>query len=281
MQSLLAFARAGRRTAVVRARAVAPLRLLTPNNHGSAAWAYTTSLGGGLVGGDEVALRIEVGAGARALVSSMGDTRVYRSPRTSSSLLEAEVAEGGFLALLPDPTAPFAGARFEQRTRVRLGEGASLAFADLLTAGRAARDGPWALGRFHASTEIACEGRILVREAMLLDPLHGALADRLGGAGCLGTLWLVGPALAALAGAARASIDAAPPATSTDAAPLAAAIGSASAEAAPVLQSCSALEGGLVVRLAARTAQAALAAVRAHLAGLPALLGDDPFARRA
>ena len=67
------------------AYAESPLRLLTPRNHGSSAWAYTSTLGGGFVDGDRVRLRIAVGEGARAFVSTQGPTRIYRSPRGCES----------------------------------------------------------------------------------------------------------------------------------------------------------------------------------------------------
>src|SRR3982750_4700096 len=89
-QGRLAFERAGARTVVRTAYAESPLRLLTPRNHGRAAWAYTSTLGGGFVDGDRVRLRIAVGAGAQAFVSSQGATRIYRSPRGCESELRAE-----------------------------------------------------------------------------------------------------------------------------------------------------------------------------------------------
>jgi len=51
---------------------------------------------------------------------------------------------------------------------------------------------------------------------------------------------------------------------------------------APVLESASALAGGgLVVRLAAESVEELVRSLRSRLAGIPALLGDDPWARRA
>src|SRR5207245_10808543 len=56
VQGHLAFERAGTATALRRAYAESPLRLLTPRNHGNAAWVYTSTLGGGLLDGDGVRL---------------------------------------------------------------------------------------------------------------------------------------------------------------------------------------------------------------------------------
>ena len=55
---LLDVVRVDRRSVVRRAYATSPLRLLTPKNHGSAAWVYASSYGGGLVGGDDLRLTV-------------------------------------------------------------------------------------------------------------------------------------------------------------------------------------------------------------------------------
>jgi len=106
------------------AYATSPLRVLTPRNHGRAAWAYTSTLGGGMVDGDAIRLRVEVAPGAAAVLASQGQNRVYRSVHGCRSELAAEVGEGAFLALLPDPTVCFAGASYRQKTELRLAAGA-------------------------------------------------------------------------------------------------------------------------------------------------------------
>src|SRR5258706_16480554 len=83
------------RSVVSRAYATSPLRLLTPANHGHAAWIYTSSHGGGLVDGDRLVMDIDVGAGAAAFVSTQASTKVYRSAQGTSAALHARVGPGG------------------------------------------------------------------------------------------------------------------------------------------------------------------------------------------
>src|SRR5215217_2370847 len=94
----LAFERVGARTVVRTALAHSPLRLLTPRNHGHAAWVYTSSLGGGLVDGDHLSLQVDVAPGATAWLSSQGANRVYRSPSGCRSDVSARVGEDALLA---------------------------------------------------------------------------------------------------------------------------------------------------------------------------------------
>ncbi len=249
----LAFRQAGTGTAVETAYAESPLRFLTPRNHGTAAWAYTSTLGGGLVDGDRLELDIAVGPGARAFVSSQGPTRVFRSSGGCASRTAARVAEDGALVLAPDPTACFAGARYTQVTEVNLAPGASLALWEVLSAGRER----WGF------TSCSSTLRVLpyLDETWLLDPAHGALEERMGRFGAIGTLLLVGPLFAETAGGVRAEVDAAP-----------------ASPGAPWVESASPLrDGALVLRVASLSVQQLVHRLRHHLATLPSLLGDDPW----
>ena len=261
----LSFERAGARTVVRDALATSPLRLLTPKNHGAGAWAFTSTLGGGLVDGDSIRLEVELGPGARALVGSQGANRVYRSPRGCSSVVSAKVAEGGLLVLAPDPTACFAGATFRQQTAIDLAQGGSLALMDVVTAGRTARGERWAFARYASSLSLRMAGRAVLDETWLLDPAHGPLADRLGRFEALATVLLAGPLLAGARASAKERIDAGPVRR-----------GARLVEAASPLG-----DEALLIRLAATSAEEAVHAARAHLASVPALLGDDPWGRRA
>ena len=249
----LAFRQAGTGTAVETAYAESPLRFLTPRNHGTAAWAYTSTLGGGLVNGDRLALDIAVGPGARAFVSSQGPTRVFRSAAGCTSTTLARVHEGGMLVLAPDPTACFAGARYTQTTEVTLAPGASLALWDVLSAGRER----WGFTRCSSTLRLLP----VIDETWLLDPAHGAIDERMGRFGAIGTLLLVGPLFVPTADSIRSEVDAGP-----------------ATPGAPLVESASPLrDGALVLRLGALSVQQLVRRLRHHLATLPSLLGDDPW----
>jgi len=143
-EARLSFCRVGTSTVIDSAFATSPLRVLTPRNHGRGAWAYTSTLGGGLVDGDAIRLQVKVGPGATAALFSQGQNRVYRSPGGCRSDLIADVEEEGFFALLPDPTVCFAGASYQQSTELRLAPGAAAIAVDVLAAGRSARGERWA-----------------------------------------------------------------------------------------------------------------------------------------
>jgi urease accessory protein len=261
----LGFERVGNRTVVRTALAHSPLRLLTPRNHGHAAWVYTSSLGGGLVDGDHLSVELDVAEGAAALLSSQGANRVYRSPRGCRSELSARVAPGALLALVPDPTMCFAGARYTQHQDVQLAPGASLVLMDVVTAGRSANGERWAFTHYTSSLRVHREGRALLDERWLLDPTHGALPERLGRFDALCTVLLVGPALDSAREALAGHVGALP----------------VTPRSGLVCSASRLGPDGLVLRGAATSAEALLRTTREWLSFLPALLGDDPWARRA
>jgi len=260
----LAFERSGPRTVVRTALAHSPLRLLTPRNHGHAAWAYTSTLGGGLVDGDHVALEVDAGPGATALVASQGANRVYRSPRGCRSDLVARVDEGALLAVVPDPTACFTGARYAQTLDVRLSPGASLVLADTVTSGRGASGERWAFSHYTSTLRVQVGGHALVDERWLLDPAHGPLPERLGRFNALGSVLLVGPAVASAREALFARLTALP----------------LTSRAGLVLSASPLGLGGLLLRAAGASVEQVQHTTREWLSFLPALLGDDPWARR-
>lgn len=255
------------KSVVVSAFATSPLRLLTPKNHGHAAWVYTTTLGGGLVGGDEVALSVRVGPGATALLASQAQTKVYRvtgaRPTASSSQrLEIDVADGATFASVPEPVACFRGARFEQTTRARLGgPDASVLILDALTCGRAAFGERWAFDRYRSRIVVErLDGKVVLDDAMELDPrLGGDLATRMRGFEAVATVVAAGPRTRALRDGW------------TSLAPDDGVRRAVYARAEHDLA---------VLRLAARTAELLARATRAALRNLADILGDDPFQRR-
>lgn len=182
-QAGAAYARAvrfGERTILTHARANSPLHLLTPRAAHATAWLVTSTFGGGLIGGDHVALDLRVESGARVLVTSQASTKVYRSDRLTRQTLQAHVADGALLTVLPEPIVPFAGSRFEQRQRYQLEAGASLIALDSMTSGRHARGEHWQFDRYASRIDIERDGRAIFFDHLSLSQRDGCVRDRMG-----------------------------------------------------------------------------------------------------
>src|SRR6266404_5763832 len=88
-----------------------PLKILVPRPRGQSVWAYLSSLGGGLVAGDEISLALSLNEQARCFLGTQSLTKVYRNPhsRPCRHHLRAELSSKAILALLPDPIQAFGG----------------------------------------------------------------------------------------------------------------------------------------------------------------------------
>src|ERR1700685_3772106 len=87
-----------------------PLRVVRAfRQEDGAALVHLHNVSGGLLGGDRLALMVNVGAGACVQITTTGATRIYRSragaPATTQSN-EITVGEDGLLEYLPDAVIP-------------------------------------------------------------------------------------------------------------------------------------------------------------------------------
>jgi len=125
----------------------APARLLPLHTPAAArrgaARCVLSSLGGGLLQGDAIAVEARVGEGATLQLSTQASTKVYRGARGAAQSLDADVKAGGLLVVTPDAVTPFAGSRYEQKQTVKLAAGGSCVVVDWLGAGRSANGERW------------------------------------------------------------------------------------------------------------------------------------------
>jgi urease accessory protein len=251
-------------TVLTRAAAASPLRLLHPKNSGSAAWVYAATYGGGLLGGDAIALGAEVGDGAHALISTQASTKVYRSDVSATQQLCARAGDASLLVLLPDPVTPFAGARYSQQQHIDLSPTATLVAIDWMTAGRVGSGERWQFTSYSSVTWVRRNDRVVVHDAMRLEPPDGDIAHRFGRFNCLAWAIALGPAARAAAVRLAGSLADAPVPKRAD-----------------VLLSAVPLDDdGVLLRVAGTTTQQVAAVLRQHLNFVPSLLGDDPWACR-
>jgi urease accessory protein len=256
--------RAVTRTVVTRAYATAPLRLLTPANHGRAAWVYTSSYGGGLVDGDRTGIDIDVRRGAAALLSSQASTKVYRSARGTSMELGARVEDEGVLMVMPDPVVCFAGARYRQAQRFRVAAGGTLVVCDCILAGRYAAGERWEFVEYRSLLEITLGDRLLVHDAMRLRGEDEELTCRFGRFNALALVAVVGSAFRShsdrlLAWSAEQKVVSRP----------------------ELLVTASNLsDEGCLLRIAGTSGEKVSGTIRTLLDFIPPWLGDDPWARK-
>ncbi len=137
------------------------------------ALAHLHNVSGGLLGGDHLTLKLNLGRNACVQLTTTGATRIYRhraefSPTTQCN--DFAVAEGALLEYLPDATIPFTGAKFLQQTSIQLAEDAGVFWWEILAPGREASGELFEYERFETRTCVTALGREIAAENICLRP---------------------------------------------------------------------------------------------------------------
>ena len=156
---------------------------------------YVVGGAAGPIGGDELALRISVGAMAFLRVRTAAASIALPGPDGLESVLRilVDVGAGARLEYLPEPVVVSAGARHATIIRVTLAEGASLLLRDEVLLGRHGEAG----GASRTELRVSYAGRPLLRQSLEVsggDPADLGPAVLAGHRG-VGTLLVVDPAL--------------------------------------------------------------------------------------
>jgi urease accessory protein len=192
-----------------------PLKLISPSPsvEQKSVLVFLLTYGGGLVGGDQVNLTIDVTPKAKLSIVTQGHTKIFKSPSrdvVTRQQLHVTIEKDAGLCLLPDPVQPFEGSVYEQRQVFHVVEGGSLCLLDWVSAGRIARGEDWDLGAWSGRIEVwsaaqhGKKARLLLRDSVLLEgDASGAveidLRNRMQRMGIFGTLVLRGPLVDSLA----------------------------------------------------------------------------------
>ena len=179
-----AFERRGRRTCLTGSRCSTPWHFIPPMELDESGCVYTLLVNpsGGLVGGDVLTLKGEIGREAHVLFSTPSANRIYRSlGEEAIQHVELHVASGGIVEWMPECTIPFAGSRFRQTIHVSLEPGATALVWDAVASGRIARGERWQFESFANEIRIEPAGGTSVIERYELQAGQGRRGIGLAG----------------------------------------------------------------------------------------------------
>jgi urease accessory protein len=191
-----------------------PLKLISPSPSAEqkSVLVFLLTYGGGLVGGDQVHLSIDVKANAKLSIVTQGHTKIFKSPSldiVTRQKLHVTIASGAAVCLLPDPVQPFRGSVYEQSQSFFVTEGGSICLLDWVSAGRTARGEDWDLWAWRGRNEVwltappTGKARLLLRDNVILEGEDqnpgSSLRGKMQGMGIFGTLVLRGPMVQSLA----------------------------------------------------------------------------------
>ena len=144
---------------------------------------------GGIVGGDELQITLQMDEDTHALVTTPSATRFYRSAGPlAAQRLTATLAAGARLEWLPLETIAYRGCLAENRLRFELDPGASMLGWDMLALGLPTAGEPFDAGSVLQHLELPGvwleRGCIKASDTALLDSPLGMAGQRV-----MGTLW--------------------------------------------------------------------------------------------
>ena len=161
--ALISFRQSGGRTVLDRLRQGGAAKMRLPRvPPGEPAQAVLINTAGGLTGGDRLSCRIEVGEGARALVTTQACEKIYRSRGDTAEIAtRLAVGPGGRLDWLPQETILFDRARLRRSLDVELQPDAALLALEAVIFGRTAMAETMAAGSFHDRWRIRRGARLV------------------------------------------------------------------------------------------------------------------------
>ncbi|MGW5720832.1 urease accessory protein UreD [Amycolatopsis sp. NPDC003865] len=189
----------GTRTVLRELRSMAPLTLFPRRGGGPTAVVHLVNSATSPLGGDELLLTVRVGPGASLRLSGVAATLALPGlhGEPSSSTVDIEVAEGGSLEYLPEPTVITSRARHAAVFRASLAAGSYLHTREVLVLGRAG-ERP---GSLTTSLDVTRDSVPVLRQTLTIgSELDGSLAVLAGRRVLATDLVVGGPELPAASG---------------------------------------------------------------------------------
>jgi urease accessory protein len=183
----LKFAQPGARTCIVERRHLGPLLVQRPfYPEGQVCHVYIVHPPGGIVGGDELQLQVDVQEAAHALLTTPAATKFYRSDGRMARQQQILRATDATLEWMPQENIFHPQARVRSTTRIELASRAKFIGWEIACLGLPARQQPFNSGELHLHLELWAQNAPL-----LIDRLRISGSDTrsgLGGHAAIGTM---------------------------------------------------------------------------------------------
>jgi urease accessory protein len=136
---------------------------------------------GGVAGGDALHLQVEVGEGARALLTTPGAGKWYKANGSKATqTLTFQLAAGSGLEWLPQENILFDAAEVGFSAEIALAADATLAAWDIICLGRQAQQEVWQRGLYQLNQRITRNGQLIWNERARMQADDVVIASRVG-----------------------------------------------------------------------------------------------------
>lgn len=165
------FVDGGGRTRLARLYQSDPLRVLFPNvGPGETETGTLVTTSGGLVGGDDLTIKLACGAGATARVVGQAAEKIYRSMGDDVRIeMSLTAGPGSWLEWLPQETIIFDTARLRRRTVLHVAPGGRILAGEIIVLGRTAMGETVTGGLVHEAWDVRRDDRLVWADTVHLD----------------------------------------------------------------------------------------------------------------
>ncbi len=125
----------------------------------------------GVLDGDAYGIHINVAEGCSLRLHTQSYQRLFQMKSGASQCLKIRMEANSFFCFLPHPSVPHAGAHFTSGTSIFLNNHCTLLWGEVLTCGRKGSGEAFQFSMYHSVTEIFLNGRLVIKENLLLQPV--------------------------------------------------------------------------------------------------------------
>lgn len=139
---------------------------------GDLAVVFIQAVSAGVLQGDRLRVEIDVGPGARVLVTTQSATKVFQmTANYASQRIDVKVGRNAYAEILMDPLIPCAGARLYNEVNLEVDPLGTLVYDEHLTPGRVAHGESWQFDHFYSRTRCwRPSGELIAADTNVLSP---------------------------------------------------------------------------------------------------------------
>lgn len=136
----------------------------------NAAYLMMMSSSPGLLDGDDHRIQIDIDLKAKLQLQSQAYQRLFKMKNASHQTLTVKMAEGSCFSYVPHPIVPQESSTFYSRNEIYMEKGCQLLMSEIITCGRKLSGEIFKYNHFQNLIEVYHEGRLLLKDNVLLQP---------------------------------------------------------------------------------------------------------------
>lgn len=124
----------------------------------------------GVLDEDEYCFNVCIGGKSSLVLQTQSYQRIFQMKKGAVQNTNVHLGEGASLVYLPHPSVPHKASVFTARARIHLSKDCTLVWGEVISCGRKLNNEVFQFSSYHSVTEIFLNGRLAIKENLLLKP---------------------------------------------------------------------------------------------------------------